>query len=418
MNIALDLTWMTNQNQAGGIFQYGMRVLNALTCYSGHTIVAIVRDGCESLFDHLKEYENLKIITKSTFTLTSIVRKEKIDVIHTPIQNHVNYTLAAPMIISLHDLQQFYYPEFFSPEDIECRNVYYRKSAEFSERVIVTFQHVKDDIVKFYNIPADKIDVCAMGMPEAKPLEMRFIETVRRKYNLPERYLFYSANTWRHKNHLGLLRGLKLLHEKHGIKIPLICSGFEYPDFFPQIENEIRQLDLVDNVRFLGYLPEEEMPAILCGATLSVIPTLYEAGSFPLMEAMNHGVPVICSTTTSLPDTIGDQRFVFDPNSPEEMAVKMAMMLTDERMRQENIANSARQVKEWRWEKAVMTFLESYQRAIDGFASKKKNNRYSDWIINFEFLSMRIKSKLRRKLGAYSDEMARVRAEMGKITSQ
>jgi glycosyltransferase involved in cell wall biosynthesis len=419
MIIALDLTWLTNQDQVGGVFQYSMRVLNALVRYTEHTIVVIVSKGCEPLFTHLANAHNLKLIVKPfTKTFASIIHEEKIQVIHTPIQHHMNFTLAVPMITTLHDLQPFYFPEFFSPEEIECRNVYFRKSAEFSERVIASFRHVKDDIVKFYDIPADKIDVCPLGMPEAKPLEMGFIETVRRKYELPEKYLIYSANTWRHKNHLGLLRGLKLLHEKHDVKIPLICTGFQYPDFFPKIEDEIRRLGLTDSVRFLGYLPEEEMPAILCGAALSVIPTLYEAGSFPLMEAMNYGVPVICSSTTSLPDTISDRRFVFDPASPEQMAEKMAMMLTDEIMRQENIVNSATQVKEWRWEKAVTPFLESYQRAIVGFDSKKKNRWYGDLIINCEFLAMRIKSKLRRSLGAYSDEMARVRAEMVEKTRQ
>jgi len=211
---------------------------------------------------------------------------------------------------------------------------------------------------------------------------------------------------------------LKLLHEKHDVKIPLICTGFQQPDFFPQIEDEIRRLDLASNVRFLGYLPEEEMTAILCGSTLSVIPTLYEAGSFPLMEAMNHGVPVICSTTTSLPDTIGDRRFVFDPASPEQMAEKMKMMLTDEKMRQENIVNSAAHVKQWQWEKAVTPFLNSYQRAIDDFASKKKNCWYRDWAMNCEFVSMRIQLRLQRKLATYSNVMARARAKMKKKVRQ
>ncbi|MDA8429801.1 MAG: glycosyltransferase family 1 protein [Geobacteraceae bacterium] len=410
MIIALDLTWMSIQNKSGGIFQYGIRVLTALVRHSSHSIVAIVSEGCEGAVSDLADAANFKLVVRrKNRSFTKIIKNENIDVIHTPFQYHVNFTLAAPMISTLHDLQQFHYPEFFSPDEIESRNVYYRKSAEFSERIIVTFQHVKDDIVKFYGIPPDKIDVCAMGMPEAKPLNTEFIETVKRKYDLPEKYLFYSANTWRHKNHLGLIRGLKLLHEKHDVKVPLICTGFQYPDFFPQIEDEISRLDLVGNVRFLGYLPDETMPAVLCGAALSVIPTLYEAGSFPLMEAMNHGVPVICSTATSLPATIGDRRFVFDPNSPEQMAEQMAIMLTDEKMRRENIVNSATRVKEWRWEKAVTSFLESYQKAIDGYDYKKKYRWYSDWTINYEIMAMRINSKLRRKFAFYSDKFARER---------
>lgn len=413
MIIGLDLTWLSPQNGGGGINQYGIRLLYSLVRYSSHFVVAIISEGFEEFFSELKDAANFKLIIKSnTRSFASIIDEEKIQVIHTPFQQHVNFTFTAPMITTLHDLQPFYFPEFFTPEEIEYRNVHFRKSAEFSERVIVSYQHVKDDLVKFYKISPEKIDVCGHGMAEAEPVSTDQVCAVKRGYQLPENYLFYSANTWRHKNHLGLLRALKILHEKHGLKIPLICTGFQTPDFFPKIESEIKSLGLSNSVRFLGYLPEKEMPAILCGATLSVIPTLYEAGSFPLMEAMNHGVPVICAATTSLPDTIGDLRFVFDPNSPEEMAEKIAMMLTDKQIREENIAQSAVRVRGWRWEKAVHPFLDSYQKAIDTFAAKKTGRWYSDWVVNFEFMAMKVESKMRRELGIYSDELAQARAEL------
>lgn len=419
MNIGLDLTWMSLQNQSGGVFQYGMRVLTALTNYTDNTIIAIVDEGCEPLFCHLKSYDNFRLIIKTSVPLlTSIVEQEKIDVIHTPIQQHVNFTLAVPMITTLHDLQPFYFPEFFSPKEIELRNINYRKSAEFSERVIVSYQHVKDDLIKFYDIPPEKIDICGHGM--AGPVEVTTVQisAVRRKYDLPESYIFYSANTWRHKNHIGLLRGLKSLRERQGVKVPLVCTGFQYPDFFPQIEEEVRMLGLVDSVRFLGYLPEEEMPAILSGATLAVIPTLYEAGSYPLMEAMNYGIPAICSTATSLPDTIGDLRFVFDPNSPEDMAEKMAMMLTDERMREANVANSAARVKEWRWAHAVKPYIDSYRSAIDGFEEKKRSGWFMDWAANYEyFVNNRVQPLVDEvmHLRAYAADLERERSRFNEI---
>jgi glycosyltransferase involved in cell wall biosynthesis len=406
MNIALDLTWMSKENTFGGTFQYGMRIASSLTNCTDNTVIAVITEGSEELFDHLVGYKNFKLVIMSNWTFFStILEQEQVDIIHTPIQLHLNFTLSVPMITTLHDLQPFYFPEFFTKEEIGYRNVHYRKSADFSERIIVSYQHVKDDLIKFYNIPPTKIDVCSHGMAESEKVTASRIDEIKRKYNLPGRYLFYAANTWRHKNHIGLLRGVKLLHELHGIDIPLICTGCQYPDFFPQIEQEISRLALENTVRFLGYLPDDEMPAILCGAALTVVPTLYEAGSYPLMEAMNHGVPVICSTTTSLPDTIGDLRFVFNPNSPEEMAEKMAMMLTDDIMRKENVANSVKRVVEWRWEKAINSFLECYQKAIDSFAEKKKNSWFSDWAGNYEFF-------MNQKAQSMINEVSQLRAKV------
>lgn len=386
ITIGLDLTWMSMSNQCGGVFQYGMRLSTALTLYSQNSIVVIISEGCESLFEPLIEYSNFKIVVMGPYSpLESIVLAEGLDIIHTPIQHHVNYTLTVPMITTLHDLQPFHFPEFFTAEEIDARNTYYKRSAEFSERVIVSFQHVKDDIVKFYNIQSEKIDVCFQGMPEIKPVTSSQIDSLRHKYGLPKKYLFYSANYWRHKNHIGLLRSLKVLKDKYNNSIQLICTGLQYPEYFPQVEAVAKELDINDNVRFMGYLPEEDMPVILSGATLAVIPTLYEAGSYPLMEAMVQGVPVICSNTTSLPDMIGDLRFVFDPNSPDEMAEKMALMLIDEHLRQENVTNSNEKVRDVTWRKGVKCFEHSYRRAIEEFGEKKKNRWFSDWTANYEF---------------------------------
>lgn len=386
MRIGIDLSWMSAANQCGGIFQYGMRLISALTKYTEHHIVAIANADCESLFVDLKDFSNFTIVNNdNSFLLRRLVEEHKLEIIHAPIQHYISYTLAVPMICTLHDLQHYYYPEFFTPEEINCREIYYKKSAKFSERVIVTYDHVKDDLVRFYGIGSEKIDVCGHGMSEPEDVSADQIKLIKTKYNIPTYYLFYSANTWRHKNHIGLLNGLKILHEKHNIKMPLICTGLQYPDFFPQIEEEVRKLDLTEYVKFLGYLPEEDIPVLLAGATLAVVPTLYEAGSFPLIEAMNLGVPVICASTTSLPSTIGDERFVFDPTSPEEMAEKMAMILKNNEIRQENITNSLERVKEWRWENRVQKYCEAYRTAIQSFNESKKNDVLIDWSENYEF---------------------------------
>lgn len=412
MKIGLDLTWMSSENKCGGVFQYGMRLVQALTMYTDNDIVAIINEESGALFDYLAWHETIRIVSKKHSTpLNVIIESEQIEVIHTPIQNHVNFTLSVPMLNTLHDLQPFHFPEFFANEEIEARNCYYKRSAEFSERVIVSFQHVKDDIVKFYNIPEEKIDVCFLGMPEIKPVTATQMILVKQKYKLPEQYLFYSANTWPHKNHIGLLRGVKLLHERHGIIIPLICTGYQYPEFFAQIDAELKQLGLINEVSFLGYLPEEDMPAVLSCATLAVIPTFYEAGSYPLMEAMVQGVPVICSATTSLPDTIGDTRFVFDPNNPEDMAEKMALMLVSDELRLENIANSMEKVSQSNWKRGVESFESSYRKAINDFTEKKKNQWYTHWATNYEFFVNEIKQEMLNEIGNLRSVIASLEAE-------
>jgi glycosyltransferase involved in cell wall biosynthesis len=310
------------------------------------------------------------------------------------------------MISTLHDLQHFYYPEFFSKEEIAFRNIYYKKSAEFSERIVVSFEHVKDDIVHYFNIPSEKIDVCPLGFDNHKDKDLdqnRFPE-IRRKYKLPAKYLFYSANTWKHKNHIRLIKALKLVHEQYGHKIALVCTGEKYDNYFPKIEETIHQSNLSEFVNFTGYIPEEDTHLLLKNAALSIIPTLYEAGSFPLMEAMFYNVPVICSNVTSLPQTIGDRRFLFDPWDTEQMAEKITDMLKDKKLIDENRENSRKRVRESGWDRVVLNFVDSYTKAIKDFRQDKAVSDLKMQMQNYELLMNKI---IEREEGKIKNELLR-----------
>ncbi len=373
MIVGFDVTWMDYENSLGGVFQYAHRLISALVEYTDVNVVAITGEAGAGIFALLKERRNFREVPlKPPVTFSDIVRSEKIDVIHAPVQNLANLTFSVPMISTLHDLQHIHYPEFFTREEIYFRNVLYRYSAEFSERVIVSFEHVKQDVVRFYDIPEEKIDVCPLGIEPAKSVDSSRLNEIRKKYDIPERYIFYSANTWRHKNHIGLIKALKVVHEKYGIKITLICTGQKIPDYYPELQAEVANLDLGKSVNFLGYIPEEDKRLILKHATLAVIPTLYEAGSFPLMEAMAYDVPVICSDVTSLPATIGDARFLFDPRDANQIADKIAAMLKDEKLLDENRKNSRKRVEENGWERTVSSFVNTYEKAVAGFKRKEK----------------------------------------------
>ena len=221
---------------SGGVVQYTHRVISALVEHTDVNVVALLGPTGKGSFDYLQNKRNFReVLFEPSHFFSYIVNIEKIDVVHTPVQYFFNCTFSVPMISTLHDLQHFYYPEFFTKEQIHFRDTYYKKSAEFSERVIVSFDHVKEDLVKFYNIPPERIDVCSLGVKSPEPLEESKLSEIKKKYNLPNKYLFYSANAWRHKNHIRLIKALKIVHEKYGFKIELICTGHQNEDYFPEI---------------------------------------------------------------------------------------------------------------------------------------------------------------------------------------
>jgi glycosyltransferase involved in cell wall biosynthesis len=127
---------------------------------------------------------------------------------------------------------------------------------------------------------------------------------------------------------------------------------------------QVDEMKLSDAVLFCGIVPEDELRWLYEQAALVTIPTKYEAGSFPLFEAMMLGSPVICSHVTSLPETIGDRRFVFDPDDSESLASLIGRMLTDEDFRRENLANSAAQAERLRRINAAAYFYEAYRELL------------------------------------------------------
>lgn len=286
-------------------------------------------------------------------------------------QEHVPYAVpplletSAPYIVTVHDLQELHFPEYFSPAQRAIRAMHRWKTLDQSRQVIVSYDHVKDDLLKFFRLPPEKIQVCPIpfreiGWPEPTPQASRLYSE---RYAPRNPFLLYPAQTWPHKNHRRLIQSLEVARQRSGINLKLICTGHTN-DFRKELDAQIEALNLGDAIYFTGIVPEDELAWLYRHASLVVIPTEYEAGSFPLMEAIMMGVPVICSDVTSLPETIGDQRFIFSPHDVQAMSDLIQRMLLDVRLREVNIANSKKQATRLRTVNAAAHFYAAYRSSL------------------------------------------------------
>jgi glycosyltransferase involved in cell wall biosynthesis len=364
--------------EGGGTTPYAYRVLNALSPRLGSEDIQLVilcsaqvYKECQELFqkyrplietciipDYLKSKSLLNRLIGRIMLKLGLIQLEQmdpwfywfnqldIDLLHIPYQVTPYYDLRYPFIVTMHDVQELHYPEFFTPQERAVRANLNWKSLEQSKAVIVSFQHVKDDLIKYFRLENEKIKICPLPYSEIilstpnREEEMAY----REKYDNWKDFLLYPAQTWEHKNHLSLMRALELVHEKSGKSIHLICTGKKNPGFFPKIENYLNTSIISEFVHFTDIVPETELFWLYKNCSLVVIPTLYEAGSFPLLEAMSLQVPVICSSITSLPETIGDSRFIFDPFDVEKTSDLILKMMTDPEICHKNIQNSKQKI--------------------------------------------------------------------------
>ncbi len=340
--------------------QWNIKILLMLSYYFYDTYLLI-----KNYLSGTKKFEFLKSLSFAINPYKARINSINISLLHVPLQYSPVYALKVPIITTMHDLQDFHFPEYFSTQERIHRAINNKKSLEESSHVIVSFNHIKNDLLKYFSISENKISVCPPPFTDIWFTEDSFteFETVKKKYSLPDEFILYPAATWQHKNHIKLLEAIYKL-KNDGQKINLFCTGNKTEYYDNVLVKEIDKLNLSKNVRFLGIIPESDLISLYKLTKLVVIPTLYEAGSAPLYEAMQYGTPVICSKVTSLPDTIGTDEYLFNPELADEMAEKIKLGLGDEEFRKRNINNSKTRLEELRKIDYCKNFINVYKKLI------------------------------------------------------
>ncbi len=283
------------------------------------------------------------------------------NIIHFPYQEYVICSL--PTVFNPHDLQHLHMPWFFQPRSIVEREGIYPQACRIATSIAVASEWIKNDIVRQYGIDSSKIFAIPWGAPtEAypKPDEQKLMET-KRKYDLPEKYLFYPGMLWKHKNHIRLLKALASLRDLNGKRLFLVCSGRKTGDF-SNIENTIENLNLSEQVNFIGLIPSRDLRAVYAQCTGVIVPSLFEAASGPVFEAWKEKKPAACSNVTSLPEQVGNAAYLFDPYHIESIAEAAIRLWEDTKMKSELVTNSEERLLEFSWEKTAKTYRALYRR--------------------------------------------------------
>ena len=263
-----------------------------------------------------------------------------------------------------HDLQHRHYPRYFTRYELVSRDVTYQAFCRQAVVVPVVSCWVRDDLIRQFGLAPAKVAVVPLA-PAPALLEPDSPETatvLRAQQKLPERFVFYPAATWPHKNHIMLIRALHLLSTQAGIRVDCVFAGPQ-TDFYRQLAAEVQRLGLAGQVRFLGPVTSETLAALYKLATAVVIPSRFEAASFPLWEAFLARVPAACSTVTSLPDQAGDAALLFDPDQAADIASAIERLWLDESLRQTLVARGVVNVNRFSWDRTARLFRAHYRRS-------------------------------------------------------
>lgn len=283
------------------------------------------------------------------------------DLVHFPQQ--LAYLTAIPTVYQPWDLQHIHLPAFFTDKEYSWREASYRTHCEEASLIITATQWIKRDVAEQYLIPPERIAVVNVpppteAYPEPTPSEVLAIAA---RLMLPDRFIFYPAQTWPHKNHARLLEALALLRAE-GVTVPLVCSGY-LNERHPELHLQAERLGIAANVHFLGLVNSKEVLALYDRAWALVFPSLYEGWGIPILEAFKHDLPVACSNVTSLPELVGDAALLFDPNDPADIAAAIRKLWTDDSFANELRRRGRSVVARYDWHRTAMLMRANYRRA-------------------------------------------------------
>ncbi|MCB9385885.1 MAG: glycosyltransferase family 4 protein [Bryobacterales bacterium] len=270
-----------------------------------------------------------------------------------------------PSVVTVPDIQEEYFPEFFDAQQLYQRELHFPSSTRAADRVIAISGFTKQTIVDKHGVEPDKIVVAHLA---ADPVYFRAAELDATPENPPpfERYVFFPANRWLHKNHDLLLRALRLLRESRGLLVNAVFTGFDVERGYPLLE-KAAEYGVRDQVHSVGYVTIEQIAGLYRKARMLVFPSLFEGFGLPALEAMAAGCPCVLAQTSSLPEIGGDAALYFDPASVEQAADAIAQVWTDDALRLSLIERGRRRVQSFSVSAMADAHLEAFRQAKASF---------------------------------------------------
>ncbi len=263
------------------------------------------------------------------------LRSLNLDLIYFPSMWQHELIPDTPIVVQLYDMQHIHYPEFWQ-EDIFQRKVVFGWYRDHASMVTCNFDFVADDIKSYLKVPQERIAAIFLAPPRISAADIADEESLKRRLNVPERYFIYPAATWPHKNHINLVRAIAKCVSR-GTEVFCICPGenadWLYPGQFSRIQDEVKRCKVEKNIRFTGCLPSQEVYALMQGAEFVCIPSLYEAGCYPIWEACQLGKAVACSDVTMIPYQIQDAGLLFNPDDPDDIADAIELLWKNQELK-------------------------------------------------------------------------------------
>ncbi|CAG0977930.1 Alpha-D-kanosaminyltransferase [Anaerolineae bacterium] len=271
----------------------------------------------------------------------------------------------AQHVITVTDIIPILYADLFPPEFVRATKAGLNFAQQHANKIIAISQFTKQELVAKANLPAEKIAVIYPGVRAFfQPSQnSAVLGTVRQRYGIGDHpYLLSVGYLDPRKNVRGHVRAFEQVASNQiGRDLMLLLVGPESAAS-SQVLAQIQSAQVRDRIRVTGYVPDDDIVALMNGASAFLYCSLYEGFGIPVLEAMACGTPVVTSNTTSLGEIAGDAAECVDPENFDAIAAAIERVLTDSERRQVLCARGFNRVKEFTWARCTQEHLQVYRR--------------------------------------------------------
>jgi glycosyltransferase involved in cell wall biosynthesis len=321
-------------------------------------------------------------ITKFDYVVEDNLRRAGIDLLLLLSPNVAAFSFRLPFVVPIFDLNHRLQPEF--PEvsaygEMNSREYFYINTFKFATLVLVDSQAGRDDVLRFYSnlIDEERIRIMPYYPPikERAPPDAQELVRVRTKYGLPERYFFYPAQFWPHKNHALIVQAVKRIADESGEKVAVVFTGsywsYIMASNFKEVMGLAGRLGIAERVRYLGSVPDADMAALYTLSAGLVMPTFFGPTNIPPLEAWHFGRPVITSDIRGVREHIGDAGLLIDPRSPQALAEAMLRLWRDDDLCTELTERGRKQLSSYNWS----NFVDAVAAILDDACERVRSDR-------------------------------------------
>ncbi|TAN62048.1 glycosyltransferase family 1 protein [bacterium] len=300
---------------------------------------------------------------KEQAVLPSVIRSIAPDIVHYPNFN-ASILSSKPSVVTIHDLIYYLFSD-------SCPGLAGQLYAKFmfnavtrkAKKIIAVSEYSKQELVKHLGIKADKITVVYHGIdPVYAPVkDKKTLDEIIARYALNKDYVLYVGTHQPRKNLVRLIHAFSKVAFKNS-SVDLLLTG-KVETRWKELYGTAESLGLKDRVRFLGMVPEKDLPCLYSTAKLFAFPTLYEGFGIPPIEAAACGAPVMISDRTSLPEVAGDYAVVVNPEDVDEMAKAIERVLESKDLQEELRQKGLKSAKRFTWKEAALKTIKVYEEA-------------------------------------------------------